>query len=76
MHFKVIGEIQKVETIAVGRGIKNLSRLNKIYGKTNWKKLKGICRVKLEDGTILNAEVHWYEGHGIGKEEIKIKKYL
>lgn len=76
MYFRLIGEIQKVETIAVGRGIKNLSRLNKIYGKANWKKLKGICRVKLEDGTILRAEVHWYEGHGIGKQEIKIKRYL
>jgi hypothetical protein len=76
VHFKVIGEIREVETIAVGRGIKNLSRLNKVYGRTNWRKLKGICRVKLEDGAILDAEVHWYEGHGIGKKEIKIKKYL
>jgi len=42
----------------------------------NWRKLKGICRVKLHDGTIMDAEVHWYEGHGIGKREIKIKKYL
>lgn len=76
MHFKLIGEIREVETIAVGRRIKNLNRLNKIYGRTNWRKLKGICRVKLEDGTILDAEVHWYEGHGIGKKEIKIKKYI
>lgn len=76
MHFKVIGEIQEIETIAIGQGIKNLSRLKKIYGKTNWRKLKGICRVKLEDGTILDAEVHWYEGHGLGKKEMKIKKYL
>ncbi|MGB8952564.1 MAG: hypothetical protein WCC06_07845 [Candidatus Aminicenantales bacterium] len=72
----MIGEIQEIETIAIGQGIKNLSRLNKIYGKTNWRKLKGICRVKLEDGTILDAEVHWYEGHGVGKKEMKIKKYL
>ena len=76
MHFKVVGEIREIETIAVGQGIKNLSRLNKRYGKTNWRKLKGICRVKLVDGTILDAEVHWYEGHGIGKKEMKIKKYL
>lgn len=76
MHFKIKGEIREVETTAVGRGIKNLSRLNKIYGRTNWRKLKGICQVKLEDGTILEAEVHWYEGHGIGKKEIKIKRYL
>jgi len=46
------------------------------HPSTNWRKLKGICRVKLNDGSLLDAEVHWYEGHGIGKKEIKIKKYL
>ena len=76
MHFKIIGKIREIETIAVGRGIKNLNRLNKVYGSTNWRKMKGICRVELEDGAVLEAEVHWYEGHGIGKKEIKIKKYL
>ena len=76
MHFKIIGKLREIETIAVGRGIKNLNRLNKVYGSTNWRKMKGICRVELEDGAVLEAEVHWYEGHGIGKKEIKIKKYL
>ena len=76
MDFKVKGEIREIETIAAGRGIKNFKRLNKVYGKANWRKLKGICRVKLEDGAILEAEVHWYEGHGIGKKEMKIKRYL
>lgn len=76
MHFKIKGEIRKIEIIAVGHGIKNLNRLNKVYGRTNWKKLKGICQVKLEDDTILEAQVHWYEGHGIGKKEMKIKRYL
>lgn len=45
MNFKVKGEIRDIETIAVGRGIKNLNRLNKVYGKANWRKLKGICKV-------------------------------
>jgi hypothetical protein len=76
MNFKVRGEIREIETIAIGRGIKNLKRLNKVYGKTTWRKLKGICQVKLEDGTVLEAEVHWYEGHGVGKREVKIKRYL
>ena len=76
MYFKVIGEIREIETAAIGHGIRNLNRLNKIYGKTNWRKLKGECRVELKDGEIVDAEVHWYEGHGIGKKEIKIKKYL
>jgi len=63
MHFKIIGEIKNTETITVGNSI----RLNRIYGSTNWRKLKGTCRVKLSDGTILDAEVRWYEGHGVGK---------
>jgi len=76
MHFKIVGEIKNIEPIAAGHGIKNLKRLNRIYGNTNRRKLKGICRVKLSDGTVLDAEVHWDEGHGIGTKEIKIKKYL
>jgi hypothetical protein len=76
MHFKILGAIRNIETIATGRGINNIKRLNRIYGRTNWRKLKGTCRVELEDGTILEAEVHWYEGHGLGKKEIKIKRYL
>ena len=76
MHFKIKGPIREIEIIATGHGIKNLNRLNKVYGRTNWRKLKGICDVELEDGAILEAEVHWYEGHGIGKKEIKIKRYL
>ncbi|HET6514553.1 MAG TPA: hypothetical protein VFG09_05280 [Thermodesulfovibrionales bacterium] len=76
MHFKIIGKIREIETIATGHGIENLNRLNKIYGKSNWRKMKGICRIELEDGAVLEAEVHWCEGHGIGKRETKIKKYL
>ena len=74
MYFKLIGKMREIETIATGNGIENLNRLNKIYGKANWRKLKGICQVELEDGAVLDAEVHWYEGHGVGKKEIKIKK--
>jgi len=76
MYFKIIGKIREIETIATGHRIDNLNRLNKIYGKANWRKLKGLCQVELEDGAVLDAEVHWYEGHGVGKKEIKIKKYL
>jgi len=76
VDFKIIGSIHDIETIAVGHGIRNLNILNKVYGKSNWRKLKGKCRVKLNDGAILDAEVHWYEGHGAGKKEMKIKRYL
>jgi len=69
MHFKIKGTIQDIKTIAIGHGIKNLSRLIKIYGKTNWRKLKGICQVELEDGAVLEAEIHWYEDMALGRRK-------
>jgi hypothetical protein len=41
-----------------------------------WRKLKGIAQVRLKDGTVGEAEVHWYEAPGIGKKEFKIKHIL
>lgn len=73
MDFKIRGKVTGVETIAVGKGIRVLPRLRKLYGKGRWKKLKGTATVVLIDGTIRQAEIHWYEAHGIGKKEFKIK---
>jgi len=74
-HFEVIGEIRNIETIAIGRGIRDLAIIEKRFGKANWRKLKGFATVRLEDGSVTEAEVHWYEAHGIGKRWIKIKRY-
>jgi hypothetical protein len=41
-----------------------------------WRKLKGIAQVRLKDGTVCEAAVHWCEAHGIGKKEFKIKHIL
>ena len=76
MEIRIIGEISHVETIATGRGIRELERLRKVYGPGRWRKRKGRARVGLPDGTISFAEVHWYEAHGIGRNEIKIKRLL
>jgi hypothetical protein len=35
-----------------------------------------VATIRLPDGTICRAEVHWYEAHGIGKKEFKIKRIL
>ena len=56
--------------------IRELKRLQKVYGSGRWRKRKGEATIRLADGTIINAEVHWYEAHGIGKREFKIKRYL
>jgi hypothetical protein len=76
MDFEIIGEIQEVEIIAVGKSILERARLNKIYGPGRWRKLKGIAQVRLQSGRTRLAELHWYEAHGIGKREIKRKRYL
>lgn len=76
IEFELVGQIRAIETIASGHGIQILDRLNREYGKTNWRKLKGIARVRLPDGTITDAEIHWFEGHGIGKRRMKIKRLV
>jgi len=76
MKFEIIGPITNIETIAVGHSIRELARLRKFYGRGRWRKLKGIAKVRLPDGTICKAEIHWYEAHGIGKKEFKIKHIL
>ena len=76
MQFKQIWEITGAETIAFKYSIRELSRLRKLYGGRRWMKKKGFAKVLLFDDTIHEAEVHWYEAHGIGKKEIKIKSLL
>jgi hypothetical protein len=75
--FVVIGDISDVEVIAIGTKIRDLERLRKLYGRGRWRKLKGIARVwLLDDEYECDAELHWYEAHGIGKRELKIKELL
>jgi hypothetical protein len=72
--FELIGRIENIETIAIGGKIHDVSRLQKMYGKGRWRKLKGVGRIRLADGSESNAELHWYEAHGIGKKEMKVKQ--
>jgi hypothetical protein len=76
MDFKILGDVADIETIATGSGIRELARLRKRYGRGRWRKRKGYAEVRLSDGTIIRAELHWYEATGIGKREFKIKRFL
>ena len=76
MHFEIIGKITNIETIAVGSAIRDIARLRKRHGTGRWRKLEGIATVRLPNGKIRQAEVHWYEAHGIGKKRLKIKRFL
>ena len=76
MDFEIVGEITDIETFAIGNSIRELPRLRRIYGPGRWRKRKGNARIRLTDGTLCDAEVHWYEAHGIGRKELKIKRFL
>ena len=76
MFFEIIGDITNIEKIAIGSRIRDLERLRKNYGPGHWRKLKGFAAVRLEDGTVCDAELHWYEAHGIGKKEMRVKELL
>jgi hypothetical protein len=73
-HFKLVGEVTGIETIAVGRHIRQLERLQELYGKGRWRKMKGYALVRLASGAVRQVELHWYEAHGIGRRNLKIKQ--
>ena len=76
MQFEVIGSIRSIELIAKGTGVRLRSYLRKAYGRGRWRKLKGFATVRLPNGALREVELHWYEAHGIGKRDLKIKRYL
>ena len=73
IEFEIVGEVTEIQIIATGPSVRDRTRLRKQYGKGRWRKLKGIANVRLVSGRIRLAEIHWYEAHGIGKREFKIK---
>lgn len=74
--FEILGDIRNVEIIAVGRGVHIRRQLDRSYGKGHWRKLKGVATVRLADGTVCDAELHWFEAHGIGRKDFKIKRAI
>jgi hypothetical protein len=76
MNFEIVGEIEQILTIATGRSIRDIKSIKKKYGAGRWRKLKRVATVRLFDGTIRKAEIHWYEAHGIGRRKMKIKAFL
>jgi hypothetical protein len=74
--FEILGEIQNVETIASGQGVHIHRHLERICGEGRWRKMKGTALVRLADGMVCNAEIHWFESHGIGRRDFKIKRTI
>jgi len=76
VDFEIVGPIRQLETIASGRAIRELPRLRKFYGRGRWRKMKGVATIRLPNGRVREAELHWYEAHGMGRKEFKIKRLL
>ena len=76
MNFEILGEISDIQTIASGTGVYIRRYLERTYGKGRRRKMKGFATVKFADGTIFEAEIHWFEAHGIGREDFKIKRAI
>lgn len=76
MRFEIVGEVRDIEVIARGPSVRVRAELRARFGRGQWRKLEGTATVRLRDGTIWRAEVHWYEAHGVGRRRMKIKKFL
>ncbi len=76
MDFELIGELSNVETIAVNLAIRENADLKARYGGRRWRKVKGVGTVRLANGSVRQAELHWYEAHGVGERKLKIKRLL
>ena len=76
MKFDVVGQITSVEVVASGSAIRALRYLRKAYDQGRWRKMKGVATIRLPNGAQRRVELHWYEAHGIGRRDLKIKRYL
>ena len=76
MYFKLVGSLTEIQTFAAGRGIRELKRLQRVYGRANWRKRKGVGLVEMASGDVRRAELHWYEATGLGRFELKIKRFV
>jgi hypothetical protein len=73
---ELISDLTNIEIIAVNLSIRELQNLKKQFGGKRWRKLKGIGLVRFPNGEVRQAELHWYEAHGIGKKKLKVKRIL
>lgn len=76
MESEILSEIIGIEVIATGRGVHIRRHLNRTYGTGHWRKMKGMATVRLSDGMVCQAEIHWFEAHGRGRKDFKIKKVI
>jgi len=75
-RFRIVGAIRDISIIARGRGVRVAWYLRMRYRGQRWRKMKGIACIEEDNGYIGDAEIHWYEAHGIGRVGWKVKERL
>jgi hypothetical protein len=73
---ELLSEIKDIQRLARGRSVRQRARLNRAFGKASWRKMMGVGLVRFASGEIRWAELQWFEAHGIGRKEIKVKRPL
>jgi hypothetical protein len=74
--FEIIGPIGSIETMASGRAVRSRTQLAREFGSGRWRKMKGVCWIRYLGGRTCQAEIHWYEAHGRGRFDFKVKMEL
>lgn len=75
-EFELLGEVTDIEAIAVNLSIRDRRQLTDRHGGRRWRKLKGVGLVRFPNGEVRRAELHWYEAHGVGRRDMKVKRVL
>jgi hypothetical protein len=76
VDFEIVGDIADIKIIAKGSGVRVRAWLDREFGKGRWRKMKGLAWIRLQNDTLVHAEVHWYEANGIGRRKFKIKRVV
>jgi hypothetical protein len=73
--FRLCGPVSDEEIIATRSDVRTVARLSRAYGIGRWRKIKGTAPVELPDGSVVLADLHWYQAHGIGRRDVKIRPF-
>jgi hypothetical protein len=76
VKFEILGSLRDIDTIAVNKSIRSRVKLKRRFGTGRWRKMKGTAVIRYFDGRVVDAELHWYEAHGVGRFGWKVKREL
>jgi hypothetical protein len=72
--FAILGRIRDIELISEGSALRSIGWLRQEFGPGKWRKMKGVAAIRYPNGRVVEAELHWYEAHGVGRVDMKVKR--